>query len=93
MIALRKIQAGKYETPDGRYVVDQQPYQRECDCVVCQGGFGSCRGGGWAIDWYWVIWDVAEDDYMDGTDATSFLTLRDAREHLTPNEVAAVREP
>lgn len=83
---LRKIQAGQYATPDGRYLVEQQPYQRECDCVVCQGGFGQCRGGGWVVDWYWIIWDVERNDYMDGTDLSTFETLRDARAHLAPAE-------
>jgi hypothetical protein len=92
MIALRKIAPGKYATLDGRFLIDQQPYERECECVICQGGWGTCRGGGWATDWFWCIWDVERDDYMEGTHFSSFATLREAREHLTPNEVAAMRE-
>ncbi len=81
-VPLRKIAAGKYATLDGRYLIDQQPYERECDCSSCQGDGCACPNGGWATDWFWCIWDVDRDDYMEGTDFSSFTTLREAREHL-----------
>jgi hypothetical protein len=78
-VNFRKIQAGTYATEDGRFQIEQQPYQRECDCLACQVG-GECPRNGWAIDWFWIIWDNDERDYANGTDASSFLTLREAKE-------------
>lgn len=94
MFPLRKIQAGQYATLDGRYLIEQQPYERECECAVCQGGWGEkhlgrCPSGGWAIDWYWHIWDTETNDYMEGTMLSSFKTFREACEHLAPRETSA----
>jgi hypothetical protein len=83
MVKLRKINAGRYVTLDGRYEIDQQPYERECDCVACQVG-GICAHGGTATDWFWIIWDTETDDYADGTHLSSFDTLREAKEWLAP---------
>lgn len=78
---LVKVQAGQYATPDGRYLVEQQEYERECECAACSSDSGNpCPGR--AVDWFWHIWDVEQDDYLEGTHFSSFETLREAREHL-----------
>lgn len=79
LISFRRIQAGKYATADGRYLVEQEPYERECDCLACQSG-GVCPRGGTATDWFWHIWDTETNDYAGGTHFASFETLREAKE-------------
>lgn len=75
----KRVQAGQYATADGRYLIEQQEIERECDCLACQSG-GMCAHGGVATDWFWHIWDVAENDYAEGTHFSSFDTLREAKE-------------
>jgi hypothetical protein len=92
---VRKIQAGQYESEDGRYTVDQQSYERECDCLACQTG-GFCPHDGVALDWYWCIWDNERNDYAEGTHLSTFETLREAKEWLAPEhpkEAVTTREP
>lgn len=79
IVRFKKIQAGQYQTEDGRYLIEQQEYERECDCLACQVG-GDCPHGGVAVDWFWHIWDNERNDYAKSTDFSTFLTLREAKE-------------
>lgn len=80
-MTLHRVQAGQYATPDGRYLVEQESYERECDCTACQVG-NPCPRGGVATDWFWHIWDTTTKDYAEGTHFSSFETLREAKEWL-----------
>lgn len=76
-----KIQAGQYQTEDGRYNLEQQPYERECECISCTGA-GICPYGGIATDWFWIVWDNTIDDYAGNTGPCQFDTLREAKEYV-----------
>lgn len=57
---LRRVAAGQYESPDGRYEVAYDFYwlEGECECAVCQGYiFAKCPNDGCAKREGWHIWD------------------------------------
>lgn len=73
----KRVQAGQYATGNGLFLIEQQHYERECDCLACQSGSPDCPHDGVAVDWFWHVWDVAEDNYAT---ETRFDTLREAKE-------------
>jgi hypothetical protein len=78
---VKRVGAGQYATPDGRYLIEHEALERECECLSCQAGL-ACRNDGVALHWFWHVWDVERGDYAEGTDFSSFATLREAKAWL-----------
>jgi hypothetical protein len=91
-VKLRKDGPGRYLTEDGRFLIDSDLYETECEHPMCerlhQAQINSPGDRAFRHSIYiteWAVWDVAQDDYATGM-PENFPTKRQAvawlEEHL-----------
>ena len=86
---LRRVQAGVYETEDGRYRIEHEDYVSECSHPQCEDlhrkffpapGFGEPGMVHPVAYTNWQIWDTVSDNYLDGGE--EFESKREAEMYL-----------
>lgn len=77
-VTLVSEQGGQWATSDGRYRIERDSNERECECATCQAGYTDET----ATYYAWIVWDVALGDYAAGTDQMEFERFGDALAYL-----------
>jgi hypothetical protein len=93
LVRLRKLEAGRYQTVDGRYNIERQDGTTGCDHPKCdvlhrkwhESTMARGSGGGW-MHWVtyvaWHIWDNERADYA-APGLVEYDTKWEAHESLT----------
>jgi hypothetical protein len=92
LVPLRRLGAGQYVTLDGRYQIERQDGQTECEHPLCDvlherfhSSVGAHGGGGWVhyVSYVaWHVWDNEINDYL-GNSNIEVDTKREAHRYLT----------
>lgn len=85
LVALRRIAAGQYQTLDGRYNIERQDGQTECEHPLCDPlhqKYHARNDVHWITYSAWHVWDNERDEYAF-TGLSEYETKRAAHQALS----------